>query len=63
MNFGWIKKLVKMIIFPGKVGIDGYVLVHEVKRSMKRLNATCCSAVAFVIEGVIAGVVIVGHGD
>ncbi len=30
LNFGWIKKLMKMVIFSGKVGINGCVFVNEV---------------------------------
>ncbi len=63
LNFGWIEKLVKMVFFPGKVGVDGCVLVHEVLGNTKQLKTAQINAVAFIIEGVIAGVVIVGHGD
>ncbi len=60
----WLdQKLVKMVIFPGTVDINGCVIVHEVQRNKEWLNTAQINAVAFIIEGIIAGVVIVSHGD
>ncbi len=63
LNFGWIKKLVKMVFFPGKVGINDCVLVHELWMDTERLNTTQIDAEAFVVEGIIACVVDISHGD
>ncbi len=39
LDFGWIKKLVEMVIFTGKVSVNGCVLAYEVWRDRKQLNA------------------------
>ncbi len=63
LNFSWIKKLVKMVIFPGKVGVDGCVLVYEVWRDTKRLNAAQINALALITKAISTTVFVVSHGD
>ncbi len=63
LNFGWIKKLVEMVIFPGKVGVDGCVLVYEVWRDTKRMNGAQINALAPVTEVVFTAVVVISHGE
>ncbi len=63
LNFGWIKKLVEMVVFPGKSGVDGGVLVNEVWRNIEGSNTTLRNALALVIKVIVAAVVVFSHND
>ncbi len=52
-----------MVIFPGKINVDHCVIVYEVHRNTEQLITAQINAEAFIIDGVIAGVVFVSHGD
>ncbi len=62
LYLGWIKVYMVMIIFACKFDVNGCVLVNKQQGNTEWLNSSCCCAVATIVDGIIARIVVFCHG-